>query len=98
MLMLFAPCNSFSEFLFFLVGVGAVHAAERGFFSIDDFSVSAFVYFASAVGAYVEAGFDSDGDQAGEAFEQTSAEFFSFFGEFEDLLFLLSYQLDCVFH
>ncbi len=50
-----------------------MHAAERGFFSVDDFSVPAFVDFAAAVGANVEAGFNRNRYKLGEAFEKASA-------------------------
>lgn len=68
-----------------------MHAAECCFFSVDDFSVAAFVDLAAAVSALVQAGFDSDGDQAREAFEKSRAQLFSFFGQFEDFLFLLAH-------
>jgi len=37
-----------------------MYATERCFFAVDDFSVGAFIDFAAAVGADVEAWFNSD--------------------------------------
>ena len=51
-------CGFFGVFPCFFVSVGAVYAAERGFFPIYYFSVSAFVDFAAAVSANVKAGFN----------------------------------------
>ena len=42
--------------------LGAVHAAKRCFFAVDDFSVAAFVDFAAAVSADVEAWFNGNCD------------------------------------
>jgi len=69
----FTFCGFLGEFLRFLVRASTVHAAEGCFFSVDEFSVASFVDFAAAVGANVEAGFNGDRDQLGEAFEKASA-------------------------
>ena len=75
-----------------------MHAAESGLFAINHFAVASFVDFAAAVGAHVEAGLNGYGDEFGEAFEESSAEFSAFLGEFEDFSFLLAHGLDCVFY
>jgi hypothetical protein len=52
----FFPFRSFfGDFFRFFIGAGAVHAAEGGFFSIDDFSVASFIDLAAAVSTNVEA-------------------------------------------
>jgi len=95
----FSPFSCFSYHLLLLfVGVGAVYAAEGGFFSVDDFSVASFVDLAAAVGADFEAGLNGDGDEVGEAFEQACADFFSFLSKFENFLFFLAHGLNRVFH
>ena len=70
-----------------------MHAAECGFFAIDDFAVSALIDFAAAVGADVEAGFDGDGDQLRKTLKQARAQFSTFCGEFEDFAFFLTHRL-----
>ena len=95
---LFTFYNPFGEPSLFFVRVGAMHAAEGCFFAVNDLAVSAFIYFATAVGTNVKAGFNGDGDQVGEAFEQTCAESSSCFGKFKDLLFFLANWLNCVLH
>lgn len=95
----FSPSAAFScESLLFFVGAGAVHATEGYFVSVDDFAVASLVDLAAAVSANVEAWFNGDGDEVGEAFEQARANFSSLLGEFEDFLFFLAHRLDRVFH
>ena len=65
-------------------------AAESCFFAIDGFSVAAFVDFAAAVSADVKAGFNGDGDECGEAFEEARAQFSAFVGEFKDFFLFLA--------
>ena len=95
--MFFTFHNAFGQAFLFFVRARAVHTAESGFFSVDDFSVAALVNFAAAVSTHVEAGFDGDGNQVGEAFEKPCAQFSAFFGEFEDFFFFLSHGFDRVF-
>ena len=75
-----------------------MHTTERSLFTFNHFVVSAFIYFATAVGADVEAGLYGNGDELSEAFEKSSAQFSAFLGEFEHFPFLLAHGLDCVFH
>ena len=75
-----------------------MHTTERRLFTFNCFAVSAFIYFATAVGADVEAGFDSYGDEFCEALEKTRAEFPAFSGEFEDFSLFLAHGLDGVSH
>ena len=67
-----------------------MHTAKSGFFVVDDFAVAAFIDFAAAMSAHVHAGFDGDGDERGEAFEEAPAKFSAFLGEFKDFLFFLA--------
>ena len=46
-----------------------MYAAESCLFAIDDFSVAAFIDFASTVGANIKAWFNSDCYQLGKALE-----------------------------
>ena len=69
-----------------------MHAAERGFFAIDDLAVAALVHFAAAVSANVEAGLNGYADQVSETLEQTSAELLAFFREFKDFFLFLAYR------
>jgi hypothetical protein len=75
-----------------------VHTAEREFFAVYDFSVAAFVDFAAAMSADVEAGFDGDGDEFCESLEKSGAEFSAFLGEFEDFAFFFAHRLKSVLH
>ena len=75
-----------------------MYAAEGCFFPIDDLSIATLVDLAAAVGADFETGLNGDGDKVGEAFEQASADFFSFLSELENLLFFLTHGLNRVFY
>ncbi len=70
-----------------------MHAAERGFFTFEDFAVAAFVHFAAAVSANVKAGLNGNADQVGETFEQTFGELLAFFCEFKDFLLFFAHRL-----
>jgi hypothetical protein len=52
----------FSVFLAFLVRMSTMYTTERCFFAFYDFSVPAFVDFAAAMSADINARLDGDGD------------------------------------
>jgi len=85
------------KFLLFFVRVGAVHATEGCFFSVNDFSIASLVDLAAAVGANIETWLNSYGNQVGEALEEACCQLPSFFCKFEDFLFFFAHWLDCVF-
>lgn len=55
-------------------------ATKCCFHVVDGFVVGTFVDFAVAMGTGIEAGFEGDGDQLGETFEEVCAELFACLG------------------
>jgi len=83
----------YSLSLGFLVRASAVHTAKCCFLALDDFTVAALVNFAAAVSANINAWFNGNCNQLGEAFEESSAQFPAFLCEFEDFSFFLANRL-----
>ena len=63
------------------------------FFTVDYFSVTAFIDFAAAMSAYVETWFNGDCDKSGKAFEESSAQFPAFQCELKDFFLFFANRL-----